>query len=214
MQQLQTSIRSAISNVHFTVNATGHAHPARALDPPEITLPSFSGEASESIRIWISIIEDTLCVTQVPREIWSCYAGSMLRGTAANWYYAKKMANNGQTLPWDVFRQAMIDNWEHPDCIDELCLGLDCIIFRGNISVYVRLFHGVEIQIPADAMSFDDRKRIFLKNLPAQLATQLDQQGQSDMESVYLVARRWESLDKVARAAAHLPGQLQELNVA
>jgi hypothetical protein len=55
-------------------------------------------------------------------------------------------------------------------------------------------------------MSFDDRKRIFLRNLPAKLAMQLDQQGQSDMESVYLTARRWESFFKVTRAEARLPG--------
>jgi hypothetical protein len=137
-RQLQASLYSALSNAHFTVNVTACAHPAQipALDPPEITLSSFSGKASENIRVWISIMEDSLCVTQVPRENWSCYAAAMLRDTAAHWYYAKKMANNGQTLPWDVLRQAMIDHWDHPGRIDELCLRLYCITFRGSISGY------------------------------------------------------------------------------
>jgi hypothetical protein len=212
-QQLQTSLYSAISNAYFTVNVTACAHPSQipALDspPPEITLSSFSGKANENIHVWISIMEDSLCATQVPRENWSCYAAFMLRDTAALWYYAKKMANNGQTLPWDVLRQAMIDHWDPPGHIDELCLRLYCITFRGSIPGYVRLFQGVEIQIPTDAMSFDHRKQIFLRNLPAKLAMQLDQQGQSDMGSVYLAARRWETFFKVARTEAHLPNSFK-----
>lgn len=207
-QQLQTNICSAISNAHFTVNVKASAHPA--LDPPEITLSSFSGKTSENIRVWISITEDTLCATQVPREHWSLYAASMFRGTAAHWYYAKKMANNGQTLPWDVLRQAMIDYWDPPGRIDELCIRLNGITFRGSIYGYVQLFQGVEIQIPADAMSVDDRMRIFLRNLPAKLAMQLGRLSHSDMESLYLAARRWESFDKVARAEVHLPTNFKD----
>ncbi|KAH9033980.1 hypothetical protein EDB83DRAFT_2318922 [Lactarius deliciosus] len=119
------------------------------------------------------------------------------------------MANNDRAPHWDDLRQAMLDYWDDPARIDELRLCLDRITYRGSISDYVRLFQGVEIQIPADAMSLDVRKHKFLGNLPAELVVELDQQSQSasDMESVYLAARRWESFCRVARGVDHFyPG--------
>ncbi|KAF8258355.1 hypothetical protein EI94DRAFT_1900014 [Lactarius quietus] len=108
------------------------------------------------------------------------------------------------------FGSAIIRNIEtflaltrHPGRIDELFLLLDCITFRGSISDYVRHFQRVEIQIPEDAMPFDDRKRIFLRKLPVNVAMWLDQHGQPGMESVYSAARLWESFAK-ARENAHL----------
>ena len=59
-------------------------------------------------------------------------------------------------------------------------------------------------------MSVDDRMRIFLRNLPAKLAMQLGRLSHSDMESLYLAARRWESFDKVARAEVHLPTNFKD----
>ena len=95
------------SSTHFTVNVSVSKPvppaqiPAR-VDPPEITLSYFSGKVSENICLWITITENSLCTTQVPCDNWSYYAASVLRDTAMHWYYAKKMNNSGQTLPWDV----------------------------------------------------------------------------------------------------------------
>ena len=206
-QQLQKIIQSVFSNAHFTINASAGTPPTQipaCVNPPEITLSPFFGKASENIRIWISITEDSLCASQVPRDNWTYYVSPMLRGAALLWYHAKKMANNDQAPHWDELRQAMLDYWDPPGRIDELCLRLNGITYHGSISDYVHLFQGVEIQIPADAMPFDDRKRKFLGNLPTELAMQLHQESRSDMESVYLAARRWESFRKAARAAAHL----------
>ncbi|KAH8991593.1 hypothetical protein EDB92DRAFT_667782 [Lactarius akahatsu] len=127
----------------------------------------------------------------------------MLHNAALLWYHAKRMANNDQAPHWDNLQQAMLDYWNDPAPIDGLCLCLDRITYRGSISDYVRLFQGVEIQILADAMPLDVRKHEFLRNLPAELVMELDQQSQSDMESVYLAARRWESCRRAARAVAH-----------
>ncbi|KAH9026167.1 hypothetical protein EDB84DRAFT_1440198 [Lactarius hengduanensis] len=115
------------------------------------------------------------------------------------------MANNDRAPHWDDLRQAMLDYWDDPARIDGLRLCLDRITYRGSISDYVRLFQGVEIQIPADAMALDVRKHKFLENLPAELVMELGQESQSDMESVYLAARRWESCRRAARAVAHFP---------
>ena len=77
--------------------------------------------------------------------------------------------------------------------------------YRGSIAEYVRLFQGIEIQIPAPDMTIGDRKHRFLTSLPTELAMQLMQQPQTDMAAIYTAARQWESLRKVARADTHLP---------
>ena len=73
-QHLQNNIHSALSNTHFTVNASWEAPPTQIparLDPPEITLSPLSG--SQNIRLWISMTEDSMLASQVPRDNWTYY---------------------------------------------------------------------------------------------------------------------------------------------
>ncbi len=80
----------------------------------------------------------------------------MFKDAALTWYYATKTENNNQAPHWDDLKQKLLNHFEPPACQNEMRSLLDKITFHGDMDLYVRLFQGVEIQIPVASMTLDD----------------------------------------------------------
>ena len=135
----------------------------------------------------------------------------MFKDAALTWYYAAKTENNNQAPHWDNLKQKLINHFEPPACQNEMRSLLDKITFHGDMDLYVRLFQGVEIQIPVTSMMLDDRKYRFMDGLPQDLSMQLFRQQDTSMATVYTTARHWASLQKVARGGDHPPVRFRNL---
>jgi len=108
----------------------------------------------------------------------------MFCDAAQHWYHARKTANNNQAPRWDILRTALLEHFDPPARIDELHTHLNRLAYCGSMSEYVRLFQGIEIQIPASDMTLGDRKHRFLSSLPTELAMQLIQLKHTDMAAI------------------------------
>lgn len=68
------------------------------------------------------------------------------------------------------------------------------IRYSGDVSNYITRFQRLEMQIALDDMTYGDRKFLFLKTVPQELAYHIRQANPMSMASVYEAARFWEQL--------------------
>ena len=186
---LQTALTAA------QANATPPAPPPpMRLSLLKITLQTYSGRCNENLQAWLGMAEDCLQDSNYPRDRWTVAVAPMFKDAALTWYYATKTENNNQAPHWDDLKQKLLNHFEPPARQNEMRSLLDKITFHGDMDLYVRLFQGVEIQIPVASMTLDDRKYRFMDGLPQDLSMQLFRQQDNSMATVYTTARHWASL--------------------
>jgi hypothetical protein len=216
-QSIQSAIQNSFASTNFRINVPTAAAPAPSassiqpprLSAPRMTLQPFSGRQNENVQAWISLAEEALTTSQVPKDLWTYVVVQSLREAATTWYIAKKRKNNDQTLPWDDMKKAMLEQWDNPARINELHMRLDTLPCKGSISEYARQFQEIEAQIPLKDMSPGDRIYKFITHLPPELyMTLIPQTDQQDISYFYSAARIWEGLQKIPQklAAASRPG--------
>jgi hypothetical protein len=144
LQSIQNAIQTGFVSANFCINvptATAPVPSASSIQPLClsalcVTLQPFSGKQNENIQAWISLAEEALTASQVPKDLWTYVVVQSLQDTAATWYIAKKHENNNQTLPWDDMKKAMIEQWDNPMQINKLSMCLDTLSCKGSISEY------------------------------------------------------------------------------
>jgi hypothetical protein len=167
-----------------------------------MTLQPFSGKQNENVQAWISLAEEALTASQVPKDLWTYVVVQSLWDGAATWYIAKKRENNDQTLPWEDMKKAMVEQWDNPARINELRMRLDTLLCKGSISEYARQYQEIEAQIPLKDMSSGDRIYKFITHLPPELYMTLIHRTEQDVSYFYSAARIWEGLQKIPQKLA------------
>jgi hypothetical protein len=115
-QSIQSAIQNGFASANFRINVPTAAVPAPSAPPvqpphlstPRMTLQTFSGKQDENVQAWISLAEEALTASQVPKDLWTYVVVQSLRDGAATWYIVKKHKNNDQTLPWDDMKKAIV----------------------------------------------------------------------------------------------------------
>jgi hypothetical protein len=100
-QSIQNAIQSGFANTNFRITVPTTTAPAPSAPPvqpprlsaPRMTLQPFSGRQNENVQAWISLAEEALTASQVPKDLWTYVVVQSLRDGAATWYIAKKREN-------------------------------------------------------------------------------------------------------------------------
>src|ERR1700761_5230323 len=101
-QGIQNAIHDGFASANFNINVPPTTvpqsqpttvAPAR-LSAPRMTLQPFSGKGDENVQAWITLAEEALTASQVPRDHWTYVVVQSLRGAASTWYLAKRKENH------------------------------------------------------------------------------------------------------------------------
>ena len=211
-QGIQNAIHDGFASANFNINVPpttvpqsqpNTVAPAR-LSAPRMTLQPFSGKGDENVQAWITLAEEALTASQVPRDHWTYVVVQSLRGAASTWYLAKRKENHDVTPPWSEMKKAMQEQWDNPARINELRLRLEELSRDPgeNITDYARQFQEIESQIPLEDMSAGDRIFKFITHLPSDLYMKLIHRDERDMSYYYSTARIWEGLQRIPQKLA------------
>ena len=96
----------------------------------------------------------------------------------------------------------MLEQWDNPARINELCMRLDELTCTGTIAEFMHIYQDIEQQILAEDMSSGDRIYKFLIQLPWDLYMQLINKGVKELSYYYSAARIWEGLQNIPNRLA------------
>ncbi|KAN0127262.1 hypothetical protein V8E53_014918 [Lactarius tabidus] len=100
-------------------------------------------------------------------------------------------------------KKAMLEQWDNPARINELCMCLDTLPCKGSISEYAQQFQEIEAQILLKDMSPGNHIYKFITHLPLELyMTLIPQTDQQDISYFYSAAWIWEGLQKIPQKLA------------
>jgi hypothetical protein len=221
-QGIQTAIQAGFENANFNIAvppAPAPAAPAAPVAPPvrlgapRMTLHTFSGKTNENVSAWISMAEEALTATQIPRDLWTQVVAHALQGAAQTWYVSLKREKKNQVMSWDEMKKALSDQWDNPTRINDLRMQLDVMRYNDkkmSITEYTRRFQEIESQIPSEHLNNGERIFKYIIHLPPELYLHLlPETRNSDLPLSHFctAARNWESLRRLPQrlAAATAP---------
>ena len=180
------------------------------LSAPQMTLQPFSGKPNGNVKVWLVLAKEALTGSDVPKDHWTYVVVQALRDVASTWYIAKQQENQNRTPNWDEMKKLMLEQWDNPAQVNELCMRLDKLTCTRNIAEFTCIYQEIKQQIPADDMNSGDRIYKFLIQLPQDLYMQLINKGEKEPSYYYSAAQIWEGLQNILQrlaAAQHAPSK-------
>ena len=163
---------------------------------------TFRGSFFEDINQWLGLIEDQLRLHGQPQELWTLAASGLLREEARLWWVEQRKANNGMAPSWEVFKAAIKAKYDTDLRADEIRLKMEALTFKGDLDDYILKFRKLVAQLPDSEMTFHDKRRNFLRPLPAEFAAKIRSERPATLELTYAAARDWH---QVTLQAKHRP---------
>ncbi|KAK7434690.1 hypothetical protein VKT23_020054 [Stygiomarasmius scandens] len=202
-ERMYAAFTDAISNATFNLSSSSTESSGRP-STLRVDLPYFRGNYSESIRAWISIVQDHLIATKVPKENWGVAVSGLFRDSAQTWYLAKKQERNDEPLSWDELVTELKASFDAPTRVDDLRRSLHSCRYRGNISEFIGRFQRVEMQVATSTeMTFGDKKYIFTHALPPDVSFHVNHSDPKSMKEVYEAARTYERYKRSSQPNHH-----------
>ncbi|KAK7019389.1 hypothetical protein VNI00_018102 [Paramarasmius palmivorus] len=198
-ERLSSAFRDAVSNITLTL-PTGSSSRSSSL---RVDLPQFRGTFNENVQAWISIVQDQLLASQVPKDNWGAAVSGLLREGAQTWYLAKKQERGDRPLTWDELTTELKAHFDAPTRIDDLRRSLHQCKYRGNMTEYIPRFQRIEIQLPSSEMTFSERKYLFIQSLPPDASFNINQSTPKNMNEVYDAARAYERFKRTSQPNHH-----------
>ncbi|KAK0440989.1 hypothetical protein EV421DRAFT_1904922 [Armillaria borealis] len=176
VEHISNALQCSLSNASFQLPAvpTPSATTTTSACPHSlrVDLPKFHGTLKESVWAFLSIIQDHLEASHIPKDDWA----------------------------WDELVKELKAQYDSPTHADEIRGALHKIQFCSNVSDYILHFQNLEMQLDDKEMTFGDRRHYFSRPLPPDLGFHISNLNPHTMSDVYNISRNWAHHKRFAQA--------------
>ncbi|KAK0464803.1 hypothetical protein IW261DRAFT_1575174 [Armillaria novae-zelandiae] len=166
-----------------------------------VDLPKFHGTLKESVWAFLSIIQDHLKASHIPKDDWGVSVSALLQDGAQIWYLSRKWANRDCPLAWDELVKELKMQYDSPTHANKICGTLHRIQYRGRVLDYILHFQNLEMQLDDKEMSFDDCRHYFTWPLPPDLGFHISNLNPCTMAEVYDITYNWACHKRFAQSS-------------